>query len=352
MEFNLELLNMVFNITCNTDNNYAQHCCAMLCSLFDNNKDHSIIVHVLTKNLSEINKTAIHKLGKKYAQNIIFHEVDETILEGVQFRKKRPLTKAAYYRILLPTILSQDIDKVLYIDCDMIILSNISDLFKINISSYSLAACKDVMPYNSIHRKQLNFEMSDSSFCSGIMMINLKYWRDNNSQEKLLEFAKKPRNPIFLHDQDALNYLFKKTWFSLSPVWNKTTMAIAPLNSNCKFNDCYDYMYHPKILHYASDLKPWFNISFPQSHYYRYYLKLSEYPSPTFIKLSAKNYFFSKFKCVRYYLNAYIRPIIPTFIELLIFDIFNLFKILFFIVTGKTGELKALILSIWLFKNK
>ena len=179
---------MVFNITCNTDNNYAQHCCAMLCSLFDNNTQHTLIVHVLTKNLSEINKSAIHKLGKTYSQDIIFYEVDETNLEGVQFRKNRPLTKAAYYRILLPTILPQDIDKVLYIDCDMIILSDISDLFKINISSYALAACKDVMPYNSLHRKQLNFEMTDTSFCSGIMMINLKYWRDNNSQEKLIEF--------------------------------------------------------------------------------------------------------------------------------------------------------------------
>ena len=100
---------MVFNITCNTDNNYAQHCCAMLCSLFDNNKEHTLIVHVLTKNLSEINKSAIHKLGKTYSQDIIFYEVDETNLEGVQFRKNRPLTKAAYYIILLHKILPQDI---------------------------------------------------------------------------------------------------------------------------------------------------------------------------------------------------------------------------------------------------
>lgn len=49
----------MYNITCNTDDNYAQHCNAMLCSLFENNKDEEITVHVLCGNLSETNRQLI-----------------------------------------------------------------------------------------------------------------------------------------------------------------------------------------------------------------------------------------------------------------------------------------------------
>ena len=53
----------MYNITCNTDDNYAQHCTAMLCSLFENNKDEEITVHVLCGNLSETNRQLIKDLS-------------------------------------------------------------------------------------------------------------------------------------------------------------------------------------------------------------------------------------------------------------------------------------------------
>ena len=97
---------MTYNVTCNTDNNYAQHCCAMLTSLFENNKDCKINLHILTKELSEYNTSFIIELCQRYDNEVKIYNVDETILEGVKFRKKNPLSKAAYYRILLPNILN------------------------------------------------------------------------------------------------------------------------------------------------------------------------------------------------------------------------------------------------------
>ena len=80
-------------------NNYAQHCIAMLCSLLENNSGHEFCVHVLINSLSEHNKALMADLVQRYGSEIVYHIVDESPLEGLQYRKVRALTKAAYYLI-------------------------------------------------------------------------------------------------------------------------------------------------------------------------------------------------------------------------------------------------------------
>ena len=41
------------------------------------------------------------------------------------------------------------------------------------------------------------------------MLVNLEYWRKNNIESQLLEFAKRKREPVYLHDQDVLNYVLR-----------------------------------------------------------------------------------------------------------------------------------------------
>ena len=151
---------MEFNVVINIDDNYVQHCMAMLCSLFENNKKHYIHVHVLTAKLSKENTTVLNNLAEKYDNKIHVYKVDESPLEGVQFRKERPLSKAAYYRLLLASILPVNINKILYLDCDMIVLGDVSELFDLEIDNYALAATLDTFPYSSLHRRQLHLSMN------------------------------------------------------------------------------------------------------------------------------------------------------------------------------------------------
>ena len=122
---------MKFNVVINTDDKYLQHAMAMLCSLYESNKTHQITVHVLCKELSEESKKYIDTLSDHYDNHASFYEVDEGRLTGVQFRKNRPLSMAAYYRLLLSSILPTQIDKVLYLDCDMIVVRDIQEIFNI-----------------------------------------------------------------------------------------------------------------------------------------------------------------------------------------------------------------------------
>jgi lipopolysaccharide biosynthesis glycosyltransferase len=323
----------------------------MLCSLFENNKQHDIHVHLLSNDISKENIEYLNGLALKYNNKITIYNVDDSLLDGVQFRKNRPLTKAAYYRILLSSIISPSIDKILYLDCDLIVLDDISKLYSINIDGYALAATLDATPWNSLHRYQLNLSMEDKAFCSGIMLINLNYWRQDNSQVKLLAYSKTPREEVYLHDQDSLNYVFRNQWFVIPPKWNRTPMSIVPLYENMKSFDYYEYLYQPAILHYSGNAKPWFVFPFPGKKYYIKYLKMSEFNNPI---ISNNGYIYNVKTClfvIKYYLNRYLRPIIPDVLEIIVNDLFFLFILILSLVFSPK-KLKYLYLKRWLSKYK
>lgn len=279
---------MSFDVVINTDDNYVQHCAAMLCSLFENNNDHSIIVHILERNISLQNKEYLKRLSNRYNNDCFFYVVDESKLEGVQFRNNRPLSMAAYYRLLLASVLPMHISRVLYLDCDMIVLEDVSELFEIELDNYALAATMDSFPYSQKHRLQLHMQCGERTFCSGMMLVNLDYWRSQNSEAGLLEYAKRKREVVYLHDQDVLNYYFKGQWFLLPPKWNHVAATtICESLPEYKGFDLYEYVFCPKIIHYAAPyLKPWINWSYPQSEYYKHYLALSKFPKPVLNRIN------------------------------------------------------------------
>lgn len=268
---------IIYNVTCSTDDKYVQHCGIMLCSLFENNKKYKFHIHILTNGIDYTNKLELVKLVESYNSICSFYIIDESKLEGVQFRNKEPLTKAAYYRLLLGSILDQNISKVLYLDCDVIVVNEIVSLYELQLNNYALAAVQDIkgLPCSELHMIQLGLSCDGKYFNSGVMMINLDYWRKNNVEPQLIEFAKKKRI-VFFHDQDVLNYLFKDHWYCISPKWNYLcTVFLNTISFNNRFEK-FECLSTPHIIHYASgrDYKPWNKIYLlPKAREYRKYKK-------------------------------------------------------------------------------
>lgn len=335
---------MEYHVTCNTDDKYAQHCNTLLCSLFDNNKDLYFHVHILTCCLSKENSEQLKELARRYNNGLTFYEVDERKLEGVKFRTKNPLTKAAYYRILLPEILDEKIKKVLYLDCDIIVLDDISEIYEYEIDNYALGACVDASPYNQQHRKQLGLGMNENAFNSGVMIINMDYWRKYNAESKLLEYSKRDREQILLHDQDSLNYVFKRQWLVLPPKWNRAAMSLLQIYPGEKDYDYYEYAYSPKLIHYAGkETKPWSDVHFPEKAYYIKYLKLSGFPNPRFEQYTIRQKMVAYKLLLGFLINKYILPFMPQVVILLAYDIVNIFKSLYYLIFEHKG-LKAYML--------
>jgi len=263
----------IYHIGCSTDDNYIHHASVMICSLLENNKDNTVVIHLLYGSLSDINKSFLAALADRYGSAIVFHKVNEALLEGVKFRKIRPLTVAAYYRLLLSSVL-EEIDKVLYLDVDTVVTGDVSPLFELELDDYAVAAVKDVVPCFDDHRRTLSLPYDKDYFCSAVMLVNLKYWREHNAEAALLSFAKRDRE-VFCHDQDALNYVFKGSWYQLPPKWNRFNMVYKQASEFNDYKDRYEYYHEPVIIHF-SDYKPSRKcLGVKYENLYRYYYKLS-----------------------------------------------------------------------------
>ena len=315
---------MKLHITCSTDVNYLQHCTAMLCSVLENNKEHDITIHLLHHLLPQHCQCFLHEMCCRYRQEIIFYDVDESRLDRVHF-KHQDLSIATYYRLLLPTLLDKTIDRVLYLDCDVIVLQDISELFKIDLSNYGVAAIKDSAPISNEHRLLIGLELDCKYFCAGVLLINLQYWRKHNSSETMFDFLDKHAQELFFEDQDVLNFTFRNHWFQLPNKYGKAPLTVAIIDDNQKPFDYEEYAFNASIIHYATHIKPWLDIRIPNDHHYWKYVKLSGFPNPQTTKVSQYNRKRIIKTKIRYYLNWYIRPWIPNFLELLVWDIADVF---------------------------
>ena len=115
-----------YNILCATDDNYVPYCGIMLTSLFENNKGLNFCIYILVEHLSNKSKSEFATLAKKYSQNIEIITVDGEKLKECPIRTGDHVSIVTYYRLLAPILLPSDVDKILYLDCDMIINGNIT----------------------------------------------------------------------------------------------------------------------------------------------------------------------------------------------------------------------------------
>jgi len=337
---------MILHVTCSTDDNYVQHCMAMLCSLFENNKGHEVHVHLLHHGLSNNSQKIIDILAFHYNNKVFFYDIAPSTLEGVALNPNHTwLSMTTYYRFLIASVISLDVKKILYLDCDIIILQDISQLFKLKIQDYGVAAVKDGTPFDLKHRNVMGLELNDRTFCAGVMMINLQYWRENNCEKQLFDYAREQKDNLRMEDQDVLNYVFRKKWFQLPYKWGKCPLSVAQLDNAQKWFDIKEYVEKPCIYHYAAHVKPWLDLWFPDQHYYWHYVQLSGFPNPQ--KTHANRQLRIRiYKTVaRYIINKYIHPFIPDILELIIKDLYYI--VLFIINIFRPSHFKDLMLKRW-----
>ena len=214
------MLNVVFA----SNNDYSSLLSTCLISLLENNKKDfdCINVFVLDDGISEENKQKIFSLAKNYSCKLTFIKTD--ILNSND-KIMMPLDKedygkslTTYYRLFLSTLLPDDIDKVIYLDCDALVLGSYKELWKLDISDYYCAGVVD--PTNDNILREYGFGGKDKYFNAGFLLVNLEMWRNNNIEEKFIEFLLENKSKFFLHDQGVINNVLRSKIKIVEPKYN------------------------------------------------------------------------------------------------------------------------------------
>ena len=269
------------HIACSTDDNYTQHCVAMLSSLFTNNPTQSLLIHVIKNGLSQKNEEIITKFIRKHNVEYKFCAVDPGGLTG-NAPVHGYVSISSYYRFFLPSIVDETVDKILYLDSDIIVRTDISPLWNTDVDGYYAAAVQE--PISDEHLRQIGLKTGSAYFNAGILVVNLKKWREDNITEKCVTFTLQYPERVIYWDQDVLNNVFNDNWKRLNPYWNVSHFYYRNGCDAAYFGlseQVYnDLKFSPGIVHFTGPHKPWlYTTQHPFKQEYRWYLKGTQWAS-------------------------------------------------------------------------
>lgn len=229
------------------DNNYARCCASSIASFCLNNPTKNFNFHIMAKDLSTTNKKQFEQLAQLYSINIYIYEINIDTLAKLPTQTHLPI--ATYFRFILPLILD-NVDKLFYIDADIICLQNADDFFNINLNDNIIGAVPDLPWMNAKRNKALNLR-NHIYFNAGMLIINITKWNKFNTFTKVLQAIQNEPQKFRYLDQDALNLILTNHIQYLDTKFN-----CIDINSIEQKNII--------LLHFAAHPKPW-NIAFPIS---------------------------------------------------------------------------------------
>jgi lipopolysaccharide biosynthesis glycosyltransferase len=254
------------NIVYAVNDKFAPQVGAGVCSVCENNKEFDkITFYIISHGITDKNKNELKKLANEYGREMNIIEL-KNIGDYFDFEFDTtgwpPVTLA---RLLMGEILPKKLEKILYLDGDTIVRGNLKQLWDNNLDNKTIGM--SIEP--TIDKNRIKVLKTDGfPYCNaGVLLVNLKKWRESNACEKVFDFYKAHDGKLFASDQDAINGALKEEIYILSPKYNFYNIfyqysynfmrkLMKPLNYISK--DVYlDAVRNPIIIHYLGEERPW-----------------------------------------------------------------------------------------------
>jgi lipopolysaccharide biosynthesis glycosyltransferase len=284
------------------DQNYFNQFGALSCSIFKSKKiEDKIHFHIITPDLTKEQKQLLKQYVKNHDCLIYFYSIDFELTK--QFITKGEWTSAVYYRLFFPILLKDKCEKLLYLDSDIIVVNSIKPFFKIDLQNYPVAAVYD----NYVKTQPLlGIEKEGEYFNSGVLLMDVKKWNEQNISEKSFKFLEENPEKIRFVDQCALNAVLKNNWLKIESKYNLLYSYVPwelPKKEQNKFLE------DKIVIHYTLQ-RPW-NMLCRNPLRHLYHKHLSDFP------LKTNNKKFTDFSYKK----------ISSFIKIHIFEIYSSSKI-------------------------
>ena len=230
--------------------------------------------HLLHRPLTPAHRAVLERIPTEFGASQTFYDLDGnqtfTSIDARARRNKR-LSNIVYARILFAQLLPETVDRLLYLDCDMLVRVAIEKLYDIEMQGFPLAAAPDHGGHSFMTRRDLIdprglFDPAMRYFNAGLLLIDMPAWRRMDILGRFeAAITDGTLNKIY-YDQDFLNLTFRDNWLELHPFWN----LLSPVSAHRSLN--------PHILHYTGRRKPWLpGQDVPFARVYRHAMTLEIY---------------------------------------------------------------------------
>lgn len=249
------------NICFVVNKNYIGQLKVALKSLFSSNKD-NIEIYLLQNDLNDEDKKDLQRYVTSFNQKINFIQMDDSLFIGLP-KMGYDSSYTAYFKIMIPYVLNQ-LNKVLYLDCDLLIEKELSSLYNSERKHFISAVLDEKVNKNrKEHVKNICEKEYDTYFNSGVILFDFFHKDEIISKEEMFDYIIKNKEIIKFHDQDILNHFYIEKNDILPEKYNYVTT----------YKSVKDVFFHKDgkkayIIHYAN-WKPW-NPNYIGKYYKKY----------------------------------------------------------------------------------
>ncbi|MED3661260.1 glycosyltransferase family 8 protein [Ureibacillus sp. FSL K6-8385] len=268
---------MKMNILVTVDSNYLHPLTVMLKSLFMNNPNEQFSIYLVQSSIPDQQLELLDAFISGEG-----HEFHNIPIDDQLFSDAPTLmhyTKTMYYRLLAHKFLPQHLDRILYLDPDILVINRIRELYELDLEGYLFAAADHrTMPIKEINKIRFNPFDLEAYYNSGVLLMNLPLLRETIDEKEIFDFVEKYHSKLIMPDQDIMNALYSKKIKGIDEVkynYDARYYNIYKLKSSGLFDMDY-VMNHTVILHFCGKKKPWKkNYSGKFHSLYKHYEKIT-----------------------------------------------------------------------------
>ena len=247
-------MNLLFAI----NSKFVHLLCNCLCSVVTNGGADGYEAYILHSDLTEEDQFMIRK-NADLCVTCHFIQVDERLFEGFPENERYP--KQIYYRLMAPLLLPDDLDRILYLDVDLVVINPLRELYGTDFEENYYAACSHVKGFlTKCNQIRLGVAEEVPYINTGVMMMNLPLLRREMTIDTIREVARQKMHTFILPDQDLLTVMHGEHIKLLDTmVYNLSDRTLLTYNAN-PLNEARDLNWvreNTVIIHYFGKNKPW-----------------------------------------------------------------------------------------------
>lgn len=243
----------VMNVAVTVNDNYVYPLKIMLHSLYEQNRDVKVKVYMIYSDVSLKNRKELEKLCQSYQGAFQPIKIDGDYFENAP--RMLHFSKEMYYRILAAQFLPEQVNRILYMDPDIIVTGSLRRFYRMDMKNAFFAGARDRLQDGL--RKKADPSRPYTYINSGVLLCNLKLLRKEQKVEEVFDYIKENAQRLEFPDQDLINELYRDRIVYVSDCYN--------FNPNILYWEEY-FLYNffpfavkkgPAIIHYMGSDKPW-----------------------------------------------------------------------------------------------
>ncbi len=266
-----------------SDDNYAHLLGVSLTSVCENNIDeHDLNVLVIDVGILDDNKKKIEDTAKKYGRTVQFFKTEINFSKAQIGKWSTNILYRIFFKTIIGDVLTED--KVLYLDCDTVVVDSLKELWQTDIDVYVCAAVYECM--GKRHKANILLDSTCPYFNSGMLLINVKKWEELDVETEFRKILELNSDTIMEYpDEGLINYVLKGKIKAISPRYNLTSIKSVLTYKQLKMYRKSEHMYseneymeakeRPYIIHYTNNFlvtRPWFKGNGHDHPYAKYFL--------------------------------------------------------------------------------